>query len=222
MRSYTKLIAAAVVGVGALAVQPLAGQQRPATQTRPAPGTTTATPGTTTAKPAPAPQRQAPAPTKQAPVTEGAKSGDVAVKVSNNPPVWWYLGKTDEDDMLFMDAANLVEYENGEVIDFRGFFYYTTPRATTNYSTGVKEYIAYETYEAWLNCTDRLLSDEKHAFYTATGKEIVFEETEDTMKLQATPASPMEAAFVCGKERAGGSHKFVSIGTDPLTYVKKK
>ena len=192
MRSYTKLIAAAVVGVGALAVQPLAGQQRPATQTRPAP------------------------------VTQGAKPGDVQQKVSNNPPEWWYLGKTDEDDWLFMDAANFVEYENGEVIDFRGFFYYTTPRASTNQNSGVKQYIAYETYEAWLNCTDHMLSDEKHSFYTSAGKEIVFEETEDTMKLEATPASAMESAFVCGKERDGGSHKFQRIASDPLSYVRKK
>ena len=208
MRSYRNWFIPAVIGVGALVTQPVIGQQQPAAPARGA-----------------APQRPAAPPATQKPVPAiggAAKPGDVAQKQSNNPPEWWYLGKQEEGDLLFMDAANLVEYESGDVITFRGMFYYGDPRITTNYSTGAKQIIAYETYEAWMSCSERELSDEKHSFYAPDGKEIVIEETEDTMKLVPTKASPAEYAFVCAKERAGGTHKFEKIATDPVTYSRKK
>jgi hypothetical protein len=194
MGSYRKLFAAAVVGIGALAVQPLVGQQKPATQTKPAAGTTTA-------KPAPAPR----------------------AKTSNNPPAWWYLGKTDEDDMLFMDAANLVEQDGGEYITFHAFYYYGQPRVTTTTANGARATIAYEKVEAWMGCAERELTDERQTYFGPDDKEVVVEPTyEDMMKLEATRAGAAEYAFVCGQERAGGTHKFERVLTDPLTYVRKK
>jgi hypothetical protein len=200
MRSYTNLFAAVVVGVGALAAQPLIGQQKPAAQTRPAPATT-AKPATTTTTPAAAPR----------------------AKTSNNPPAWWYLGKTDEDDMLFMDAANLVEQDGGDFITFRAFYYYGQPRVTTTTANGARATIAYEKVEAWMGCVERELSDERQTYFTTDDKEVAVEPTyEDMMKLEATRAGAAEYAFVCGQERAGGAHKFERVLTDPLTYVRKK
>lgn len=197
MRLYTSGLAAALVSVGVLAAHSAAAQapapRPPATQ-KP------------TARP-PAGQ----APTAKPPAQEGAE--------------WWYLGKQEESDgdLLFIDAKTIEEVEKGDVFSFKGLYYYATPRRVTNNVSGERLTMAYEKYEAWLSCSERGLTDEVHEYFAADGKPVVFEEHyEDSLHLEPTPASDSVVAFFCGRERAGGSHKFERISGDPLSYARRK
>jgi hypothetical protein len=138
------------------------------------------------------------------------------------PPEWWFLGKQEEGDLLFLDSNGVQEWEKDEVYSFKGFYYYPVPRTMTNNTNGQKQVLEYEEYDAWINCSLKELSDVRHFFYQADGKQIVVEENEDMLMLEPEEVSAVEFAFVCDRERAGGAHKFERITGDPLSYARRR